>query len=78
MPRTLNFHEVRQQALARGGEVKVWAGLSTRKDQPHDEDYWAAQARACLIRWDLWIASGRLEILGPRRFRLNPAKPVTP
>ena len=72
MRRILNYLEIRAEALSRGGEVKVLAGLDTRKDQPHDAAYWEAQARACRIRWDTWIATGRLEILGPRLFRLNP------
>lgn len=70
--RILSYHEIRAEALARGGEVKVLAGLVTRKDQPHDTDYWEVQARICRIRWDTWIATGRLEILGPHLFRLNP------
>lgn len=76
--RILNYQEIRAEALSRGGEVKVLAGLTTRKDQPHDADYWEAQARACRIRWDTWIATGRLEILGPRLFRLNPVPPSLP
>ena len=70
--RILNYQEIRAEALSRGGEVKVLAGLDTRKDQPHDAAYWEAQTRAWRIRWDTWIATGRLEILGPRLFRLNP------
>ena len=69
--RTLSYEAVRQDARARSAAVRVAVGLETRKDQPHDDEQWQALMRLDQERLQRWLASGKLRILGPRRFALT-------
>jgi hypothetical protein len=69
--RTLSFDAVRQVARARSAEVRVAVGLDSRRDQPHDDEQWQALMRLDQERLRRWMASGKLRILGPRRFALD-------
>lgn len=68
--RTLSFDAVRQAARARSAAVRVAVGLDSRKDQAHDEAQWQALMRLDQERLQRWLATGKLRILGPRRFAL--------
>ena len=68
--RTLSYDAVRQDARARSAAVRVAVGMDSRKDQPHDDAQWQALMRLDQDRLQLWLASGKLRILGPRRFAL--------
>jgi hypothetical protein len=50
--------------------VRVAVGLDARRDQPHDEAQWQALLRLDQERLQRWLATGKLRILGPRRFAL--------
>jgi len=39
--------------------------------KPRDPDEWEALARISQAKWDLYIASGKLEIIEPRKWRLH-------
>jgi len=39
--------------------------------KPRDADEREALRKMSQAKWDLWLASGKLEILGPRRWRLH-------
>ncbi len=69
--RVLSYDAVRQDARARSAAVRVAVGLGTCRDQPHDEEQWQAQLRMDQQRLQRWLATGRLRILGPRRFALG-------
>ncbi len=69
--RSLSYDAVRQDARARSAAVRVAVGLESRKDQPHDEAQWQALMRLDQERMQRWLASGKLRILGPRRFALS-------
>jgi hypothetical protein len=69
--RTLSFDAVRQDARARSAAVRVAVGLDSRRDQPHDDEQWQALMRVDQERLQRWLATGKLKILGPRRFALS-------
>ena len=68
--RTLSYDAVRQDARARSAAVRVAVGRGTSKDQPHDDAQWQALLRVDRERLQRWLATGKLRILGPRRFAL--------
>lgn len=69
--RTVSYDIFRQEARARSAAVRVAVGLDSRKDQQHDEEQWRALMRLDQERLLRWLATGRLRILGPRRFALR-------
>lgn len=66
--RRLRFADVRAAAIARAAEVRLRAGMDTRKDQPHDDEFWDNQLRMDQQRLNDWYRTGKLVRLGPRRF----------
>lgn len=69
--RTLSFDAVRQAARTRSAAVRVAVGLDSRRDQPHDDEQWLALMRVDQERLQRWLATGKLKILGRRRFALS-------
>ena len=69
--RSIRYDELKEAARRRAAEVRLRAGMDSRKDQPHDDEQWAAQLRADRARRDHWLATGVLVYLGPRRMRLR-------
>jgi hypothetical protein len=64
--RTLDFDVIRSEARRRSCEVRLRAGMDTRKDQPHDDAHWEALLRADQSRLLAWQASGRWSWTGQR------------
>jgi hypothetical protein len=68
--RTLSYDAIRHEVRVRSAVVRVAVGMDTRRDQPHDEAQWQALLRLDQERLQRWLATGKLRILGPRRFAL--------
>lgn len=69
--RTLVYDAVRSEARARAAAIRVAVGMDACKDQPHDDEQWQALLQLDRQRMKRWLASGKLRILGRRRFALG-------
>jgi len=64
--RRLDFTTVRKHAAANAVQIRLAAGMDSKKNQPHDDEQWAALSKANAERRKRWKESGKLEFTGPR------------
>mgnify|MGYP000448166537 CR=1 FL=1 len=69
--RRLDYDAVRAEARTRAGEIRAALADLPRRDQPHDEEQWRMIIELDRHRFARWLATGKLRILGPRRFALR-------